>query len=208
MSPAPQKFYRLDQCTDWNVRSGDLLLYRRRGLVAIAGRSEYSHAAKAVWWGGDLFVLEVREWYGGRLVLAKREVARRPGMIDVFETNPLIHLKPTVGRAGFLDEVRRFPEYKPIESLRIMRRFAGTPYGWTNVALAGCLHLPFLRCFMKPETDDQAGSRRPPFCSQAIAIAERIGGKVDPVPNLADRLTEPADLARSQLYRYRFTLIP
>jgi hypothetical protein len=28
------------------------------------------------------------------------------------------------------------------------------------------------------------------------------------VPNLADRLTEPADLSRSQFYTYRFTLMP
>jgi len=27
------------------------------------------------------------------------------------------------------------------------------------------------------------------------------------VPHLADRLTEPADLARSPFYRYRFTLL-
>jgi hypothetical protein len=37
-------------------------------------------------------------------------------------------------------------------------------------------------------------------------MADRIGGGVDPVPHLADRLTEPADLARSPFFRYRFTL--
>jgi hypothetical protein len=36
-------------------------------------------------------------------------------------------------------------------------------------------------------------------------MACRAGG-VDPVPNLADRLTEPADLARSPFFEYRFTL--
>ena len=33
-------------------------------------------------------------------------------------------------------------------------------------------------------------------------------GGVDPVPHLADRLTEPADLARSPFYKYRCTLLP
>jgi hypothetical protein len=28
------------------------------------------------------------------------------------------------------------------------------------------------------------------------------------VPHLADRLTEPADLARSPFYQYAFTLVP
>jgi hypothetical protein len=40
-----------------------------------------------------------------------------------------------------------------------------------------------------------------------VAAADREGG-ADPVPNLADRLTEPADLARSTFYRYHSTLIP
>jgi len=39
------------------------------------------------------------------------------------------------------------------------------------------------------------------------AMAYRIGGGVNAVPHLADRLTEPADLARSTLFRYVFTLI-
>jgi hypothetical protein len=38
-------------------------------------------------------------------------------------------------------------------------------------------------------------------------MADRLGGGVDPVPHLADRLTEPADLARSPFYEYLFTLI-
>ncbi len=37
-------------------------------------------------------------------------------------------------------------------------------------------------------------------------MTDRVGGGVDPVPHLADRLTEPADLARSPFYEYAFTL--
>ena len=53
--------------------------------------------------------------------------------------------------------------------------------------------------------DDAVSSRCPPFCSQACAMADRIAGGVDPAPYLADRLTEPADLARSPFYEYQFT---
>jgi len=35
------------------VRDGDLLLFRRHGLIALAGRGVHSHAAKAAWWGGE-----------------------------------------------------------------------------------------------------------------------------------------------------------
>ena len=48
-----------------NIGDGDLLLFRRRGLISIAGRGDHSHAAKAAWWEEDLFCLEVREWRGG-----------------------------------------------------------------------------------------------------------------------------------------------
>ena len=87
-----------------------------------------------------------------------------------------------------------------------MRRLAGCDYGWWNLAGAALVHLPWLRLVVRANINDRNFSRRPPFCSQAVAMAERIGGRVDPVPQLADRLTEPADLARSPFYRYRFTL--
>ena len=61
---------------------------------------------------------------------------------------------------------------------------------------------------VRADTEDHAIDRRPPFCSQACAMTDRTGGGIDPVPHLADRLTEPADLARSPFYEYAFTLIP
>jgi hypothetical protein len=173
------------------ICDGDLLLFRRRGLIAIAGRGEHSHAAKAAWWRGSLLCLEVRERYGGRAVTLSSQVARYPGRIDVFAAN-----------AG-----RRWRHYRRFAAVRLMRRLAGCDYGYRNVAAAALLHLPLVRLFARPETDDTQPSRFPPFCSEAIAFAERTGGGVDVVPNLADRLTEPSDLARSLFYKYRFTLI-
>ena len=70
------------------IADGDLLLFRRRGLISVYGRGIHSHAAKAIWWRESLFCCEVREWYGGRAVLLSREVKRRPGRIDLFRVNP------------------------------------------------------------------------------------------------------------------------
>ena len=84
----------------------------------------------------------------------------------------------------------------------MMRRLAGCDYGYAAVLAAAMLHLPFVRMAVRAEVDDDAIDRRPPFCSQACAMADRVGGGVDPVPHLADRLTEPADLARSPFYEY------
>jgi len=49
----------------------------------------------------------------------------------------------------------------------------------------------FIRRFHNGDGDSSA-----PFCSEAVSRAWRLAG-VDLVPNLADRYTEPGDLARS-----------
>jgi hypothetical protein len=175
-----------------HIADGDLLLFRRRGLIAIAGRGAHSHAAKAAWWGDDLFCLEMRELHGGRAVTLASQVRRYPGGIDLYHANP----------------ANRWPEYDRTRSTMLMRRLAGCDYGYAAVLAAAMLHLPFIRMAVRAEVEDSAIDRRPPFCSQACATADRVGGGVDPVPHLADRLTEPADLARSPFYQYAFTLIP
>ncbi len=174
------------------IADGDLLLFRHRGPIAIAGRGEHSHAAKAAWWGDDLFCLEVREWHGGRAVTLESQVKKFPGRMDVYHTNP----------------ANRWPEYDRTRATTMMRRLAGCDYGYAAVLAAAMLHLPFIRMAARADTDDRAIARRPPYCSQACAMVDRLGGGVDPVPHLADRLTEPADLARSPFYEYTFTLVP
>ncbi len=174
---------------------GDLLLFRRRrctigSAIAIAGRGVHSHAAKVAWWGSEPFCCEVREWVGGRAVTLASQVRRYPGRIDVFRTNP----------------GNRWPEYDRIASIRAMRRLAGCDYGYLSVLQAALLHLPIVRVVVRPSTEDDSCDRRPPFCSQAVAMVDRIAGGVDPVPHLADRLTEPCDLAQSPFYKYEFTL--
>ncbi len=174
------------------VRDSDLLLFRRRGLISIAGRGDHSHAAKAAWWNEDLFCLEVREWKGGRAVTLSSQVRCFPGRIDVYQTNP--------------DE--RWPHYDRAKATRAMRRLTGCGYGYWGVAAASLLHLPLLRLLVSADVRDDEYDPRPPFCSQACAMSDRVGGGVDPVSHLADRLTLPGDLARSPFYRYLFTLIP
>ena len=176
------------------IRDGDLLLFRGRGLVSrligVAGRSDYTHAARAIWWGDLLFCCEVRELKSGRAVTLESQVRKFPGEIDVFETNP----------------GQRWREYDRRGAARYMRRLAGCDYGYFGVLKAALRHLPLWRFWVRPDMNDRRETSRPPYCSQACAMADRLGGKVDPVPHLADRMTEPADLARSAFYRYRFTL--
>ena len=218
-----------------DIRSADLLLYRKNGLISVAGRGIHSHAAKAAWWDNDLFCLEVREFHGGRAVTLQSQVQRWPGRIDVFRANA--------------DD--RWPEYDRRGAVAVMRRFAGCDYGYWNVFKTALTHVPVLRLCCRPavnhdqdeiwaqtlldlepfndeplknfpqwcENSDEFRelikknrdrNRRcvppPPYCSEACSLADRLGGGVNPVELLSDRFTEPADLARSPFYRYLFTL--
>jgi hypothetical protein len=194
MPPTGRKLTALSRSAA-EIRDGDLLLFRGRGLVArligSAGRSAYTHAARAVWWGDTLFCCEVRELKGGRAVTLESQVLKYPGLVDVFETNP----------------GDRWSDYDRAGAVNYMRRLAGCDYGYFGVLRAALWHLPLVRCLVRPEMNDLQVTSEPPFCSQACVMADRLGGGVDPVPHLADRVTEPADLARSPFYRYRFTLL-
>lgn len=188
-----QKQVRLADCAQ-DIWNGDLLLFRGEGLISrligTAGRSHYTHAARAIWWNDVLFCCEVRELKGGRAVTLESQVRRFAGLIDVFATNP----------------DNRWPEYNAAGANRFMQRPAGCDYGYAALLKAAVLHVPLWRLLVRPELDDAAISDHPPFCSHACAMADRLGGGVDPVPHLSDRVTEPGDLARSPFYRYRFTL--
>lgn len=175
------------------IRDADVLLFRRRRgfmgkLIATAGRSEYSHAAMAAWWNDRLMCLETVQGCGGRAVLLSTLVEDAPGRIDVYRALP---------------KLRRFRRQAAVEA---MIETTGRRYGWPALLKAALTHLPVVRFLVRPETDDAADGHLP-FCSQAVARAYRLGG-LDPVPNLADRLTEPGDLARSAVLEYRFTLGP
>ncbi len=176
------------------IRDGDLLLFRRRRglvgkLIAVAGRSEYCHAAMAAWWNGRLMCLETVQGRGGRAVLLSRVVEESPDRIDVYR----------IGR-GYL---RRFDRDAAVGA---MIEITGKRYGWMNLCKAAMRHLPVIRLFTIPMDDDQANGSLP-FCSDAVSRGLRAGG-IDPVPNLADAGTEPGDLARSAAIGYRFTLSP
>ena len=124
---------RLTEVQD-QIKDGDLLLFRRRGVISVAGRGDHSHAAMAAHWENDLFCLEVRELLGGRAVTMDSQVRQYPGRIDVYEANP----------------ENRWPEFDRCQTVRQMRRFAGCSYGWVNLLCASLVHLPWIRLLIKP----------------------------------------------------------
>ena len=195
MSPSDpiQLTYRHHRHIIWN---GDLLLFRpgtRLGrLIARAGRSEYCHVGTAVWARDQLLCCDTRAT-GGRRVRLSGLVEAYPGTIDLYRplysgSIELAHAK----RERVADWVFRSAE---------------GPYGWARIAKMALVHAPVIRwCHDAAEyRDDVATGSMQPVCSELRSMADRMVGD-DPVANLPDRLTEPGDLARSTLYRYRGTL--
>lgn len=178
------------------IQDADGLLFRHpkklvSKAISVVGRSTYSHAAKAVWHGDILLCAEVREFKGGRLVTLRSQVEKYPGMIDVYKVNKVA-----------------FPDYDRWKAGEHMVRLAGQPYAYLDILRIALLHLPLVRWFAEPKTDDSFTPVGGKICSMAVAEADRVGGGVDPVPHLADCETEPADISRSMLYQYSYTLLP
>jgi len=177
------------------IQDGDLLLYRSGGLIARMisriGRGRYSHAAKVARWGDDLFVIDTWMFHGGDIRLLSADVRAIPGQIDVYGAN-----------------AQNIPRYDAQATINYMRELVDRPYGWWSLLKAAFWHLPLVRLLVTPNINDEHFDSHPPYCSQWVAMAERIAGGVDVVPRLADKLTEPNDLARSRFYDYLVTLEP
>ena len=175
---------------------GDVLLFRGTGwiawLIQLVGRTPYSHAAM-VGWNGAPWCLETRELKGGRAVYLVNEVEANPGRIDVFRPVP---------------EWGHDRDMSP--AVKYMRKATGRTYGYQSLKRASLRHLPIVRWFVKPETDDLAIAKGPAFCSQLVDQALRQviyrGKPIDPCPNHAGRITEPGDLARSADLEFQYTL--
>ena len=185
---------------------GDLLLWRagRWSLMNLvigrAGRSGYVHASTVAIEHGEARCIDTIQFRGGRNVCLRDQVelSKNSGRIDVYR--PRADLADALTNGGLLGNV-----YKASMVVEKMLDIVGKPYGWRAIFLVSLLHLPVIRLFVAPATDDADKSPYPPFCSEARAIADRFAG-FDPVQNLADRITEPGDLGRSLFYEYLFTL--
>lgn len=154
-------------------------------LVQVAGRSEFSHAAKLRRWGEEIYCCEMREFVGGRIVTLASQVRRHPGCIYLFKLQP-----------------RKNETFDRQAAAEYACKFAGQEYGWSSVLVASASHLPIVRLFARHDYRAEGNIRedRPVFCSQHCALSDRAGG-IDTVPFMPDNLTLPGDLARSGYYR-------
>tara|TARA_Y100000310_G_C20389973_1_gene672266 strand:+ start:60 stop:704 length:645 start_codon:yes stop_codon:yes gene_type:complete len=198
------------------IREADVLLFRGKGLsswlIKRYGSGVHSHAGVAHWDGdksedgGHLECVEFREFKGGRAVSMKSQVETHPDNIDVFRA------ATPVGYSNFTpwpDSVRKYDHTKtqkpfsPTDITDIMINLTGLPYGWKNIWKLARHYLPF--CRLAPQNIKDDDPMNVFVCSTAVAYAYRQA-YIDPVPYLADSAVMPADLARSALFKYQFTI--
>jgi hypothetical protein len=180
------------------IQEADVLLFRGEGLISWLikryGSGVHSHAAIAHWDDDDLQCIEFREFKGGRAVSMKSQVETHPNNIDVFRAASYIE---------FGDKDYRLTKDMADEITGVMKNITGLPYGWKNFWKLGKHYLPFCRLAEQNIKDDDPTNVF--VCSTAVVYAYRQA-YLDPVPYLADSAVTPADLARSCLFEYKFTI--
>lgn len=191
--PVNLKFVSLDEAKD-RIQSAWIGQFRGRSYLSrlIQWRTSSVHSHSAMFrrtFSGEVDVLELREFVGGRTKTLEYHAAESERLIDVFSCN-----------AGI-----RWPHFKPQTACETMRFLCDRRYGHWNVAKLGLRKVPGLWRLFPIENKDIEGGKQQPFCSHAVAWATTCGG-VDPVPNCPDYLVTPGMLTTSLFYEYQFTI--
>lgn len=165
-------------------------------MIKRFGKGRHSHAAMLFCEDGTWVTYEFREFKGWRRRTLAEQVAEFPDQIDVFRPLPAL----TVNQE---QQPRVWGEDRIGRAHAVLKSWKGLPYGWGNIAKL-CLHyLPIFRLMPQEMTDEKETDVF--VCSTAVCVALRKSYR-DPVPNLADEMVTPTDLARSALLEYQFSI--
>ena len=180
------------------IKEGDVLLFRGKGIISWLikryGSGLHSHAAIAHWDGEHLQCVEFREFKGGRSVSLRTQVNDTPSGIDVFRAAQKVQYENK--EYNLTDAIR-------LKISSILMLLTGLPYGWRNIWKLALHYVPF--CRLAPQNTKDEDPTKVFVGSTAVAYAYRMA-YIDPVPYLADSAVTPADLARSALFQYQFTI--
>jgi len=174
------------------VRNGDIALCRPSSLegrlICQGTHAKYSHATMLGWAGTTLMVGETREHYDARLIDARSEFARWPGLYDVFRVR---HCQRSFACDGFDGDA----------AWSFICHAAGSRYGWNHILRAYLrrrLHFP-----VAPIPNSNL-PQWPRDCSALVHAAMHFagGGSV----KTFDCDVVPGDLSDPRLCEYRYTV--
>jgi len=189
------------------IQEGDILLFRGSGIIGFLIKRYtaglHSHVALAHKDGDILECVEFREFMGGRSVSLKSQVDAAPLSIDVFRPVKSISYEELDEDGNFKLIEKNYTKETASAMTEDIIRWTGQPYGWKNIWKMFLRFIPGARLFQQNINDDEVAKAK--VCSTAVTVALRRN-YMDPVPYLADARVSPADLARSPLLQYLFTI--
>jgi hypothetical protein len=189
------------------IQEGDILLFRGSGAIGFLIKrytgGVHSHVALAHKDGDVLECVEFREFMGGRSVSLKSQVDNSPLNIDVFRPVKSISYEEMDAEGNTKLIEKNYTEETASAMTEDIIKWTGQPYGWSNIWKMFLRFIPGTRLFQQNINDDEVAKAK--VCSTAVTVALRRNF-MDPVPYLADDRVSPADLARSPILQYLFTI--
>ena len=189
------------------IQEGDILLFRGSGAIGFLIKrytgGVHSHVALAHKDGDILECVEFREFMGGRSVSLKSQVDNSPLNIDVFRPVKSISYEEMDAEGNTKLIEKNYTEETASAMTEDIIKWTGQPYGWSNIWKMFLRFIPGTRLFQQNINDDEVAKAK--VCSTAVTVALRRNF-MDPVPYLADDRVSPADLARSPILQYLFTI--
>lgn len=189
------------------IQEGDILLFRGSGVIGFLIKrytgGVHSHVALAHKDGDVLECVEFREFMGGRSVSLKSQVDNSPLNIDVFRPVKSISYEEMDAEGNTKLIEKNYTEETASAMTEDIIKWTGQPYGWSNIWKMFLRFIPGARLFQQNINDDEVAKAK--VCSTAVTVALRRNF-MDPVPYLADDRVSPADLARSPILQYLFTI--
>ena len=162
------------------MRDADVLMFRGESLCskicAIGGGGAYSHAGLVFWEKDRVRLVQATGKNGVWLCNLSEELHDYRGAIELWRVEPRFE-RPPFDPRGAIDEANRCVGAKYAYSL-LWKFF----WDWL-------FHPVFRKSFRS-----RAQSRRAFFCSQLVAHAYRVGGKLDLDMRHGDAATGPGDL--------------
>lgn len=189
------------------LKEGDILLFRGKGLISFLIQRYtggiHSHAAIASKCNDTWMCVEFREFKGGRSVALISQAENNPYRVDVFRPVKTISYDKLNDDGNIEIVEKKYTDECASAMTEDIIKWTGQPYGWINIFKMFLRFVPFARIFQQNINDDDVAKAK--VCSTAVTVALRKQF-IDPVPYLADERVSPADLARTPVLQYLFTI--
>jgi len=188
------------------IQEGDVLLFRGRSffshLIKTGSQGYHSHVGLASWVKNGESILECIEFVetkGGRAVNLQTQL-NVP--IDIYRAVPEFQtLALENGKVIFTDH-----KFNGRAITDCMRKHTGLPYGWWRILWLLQFHIIGFRLFANGSSfNDDLENLIYPVCSTAVSHCFHKN-YVDLTHNRSNARMEPADVARSPLLNYLFTI--